>query len=128
MLDEHAPGAAAIEDIFMAKFPNAALKLGHARGVALLAIAQAGLSVHAYPPTLVKRTVVGKGRADKQQIARVVGMILGLRESYGPDATDALAIAITHAQASSMSALASTTGKPSGTRRPANARAKKRGR
>ena len=112
LIAEHAPQAAAVEDIFMAKFPNAALKLGHARGVALLAIAQAGLDVHPYPPSVVKRSIVGKGAADKTQVARIVGAMLGLPpgELPGIDATDALAIALTHAQAARMhSALATST-------------------
>lgn len=100
----HSPGAAAIEDVFFAKYPNGALKLGHARGVALLAAAQGGLEVHSYPPSVVKRAVSGGGRADKEQIARVVGAILGTRELPGHDATDALALAITHLNASRMPA------------------------
>ncbi|HLU48261.1 MAG TPA: crossover junction endodeoxyribonuclease RuvC [Planctomycetota bacterium] len=99
LLAEHRPATAAVEDVFFAKHANAALKLGHARGVALLAIARAGLSVEAYPPSLVKRSIVGKGQADKEQVSRIVGVILGLRERPGVDATDALAVAITHAQA-----------------------------
>ncbi len=95
----HAPTTMAVEDIFHARFANAAIKLGHARGVALLAGANAGLSVSAYPPSLVKRSVAGRGQADKAQVARIVGAILGLRELPEVDATDALAIAITHAQA-----------------------------
>jgi crossover junction endodeoxyribonuclease RuvC len=99
VLSAHRPASVAVEDIFFAKHANAALKLGHARGVALLAAAQAGLSVTAYPPSLVKRSIVGKGQADKTQVARLVGVILGLQELPGEDATDALAVAITHAQA-----------------------------
>jgi crossover junction endodeoxyribonuclease RuvC len=99
LLAEHRPSAAAVEDVFFAKHANAALKLGHARGVALLAIARAGLSVTAYAPSLVKRSIVGKGQADKAQVSRIVGVILGLTSLPGVDATDALAVAITHAQA-----------------------------
>jgi crossover junction endodeoxyribonuclease RuvC len=94
----HAPNAIAVEDIFFARFPQAALILGHARGVALLAAAQAGLSVSAYPPAVVKRAVVGSGRAEKRQVAMLVGALLGLRELPSEDATDALAIALTHLQ------------------------------
>lgn len=96
---EHAPTAIAVEDIFHARFANAALKLGHARGVALLVGAQAGVPIAAYPPALVKRSIAGRGAADKAQVARIVGAILGLRSLPAVDATDALAIAITHAQA-----------------------------
>lgn len=101
----HQPTCVAVEDIFFAKHASAALKLGHARGVALLAAANAGLRVEAYPPALVKRTVAGRGRADKDQVARLVGAILGLKELPAVDASDALAIAITHLQASRARAL-----------------------
>ena len=96
VLAEHQPDAVAIEDIFFAKYPQAALMLGHARGVALLAAAQAGHSVAAYPPAVVKRAVVGSGRAEKTQVAQLLGALLGLRELPGIDATDALAVAVTH--------------------------------
>lgn len=95
----HAPASVAVEDVFFAKHANAALKLGHARGVALLAAASAGLSVHAYAPALVKKTVAGRGAAKKEQVARLVGALLGIRSLPAEDACDALAIAITHMQA-----------------------------
>jgi len=96
---QHGPGAFAVEDIFYAKHANAAIKLGHVRGVALLVAAESGLPVHSYAPSLVKRTVTGRGRADKRQVAQLVGAILGWKELPPIDATDALAVAITHAQA-----------------------------
>lgn len=96
VLAEHKPDAVAIEDIFFARYAQAAMILGHARGVAMLAAAQAGLSVNTYPPSVVKRAVVGSGRAEKSQVALLVAALLGLRELPGIDATDALAIAITH--------------------------------
>ncbi|HEX4355566.1 MAG TPA: crossover junction endodeoxyribonuclease RuvC [Polyangiales bacterium] len=95
----HAPTTMAVEDIFHGRFAASALKLGHARGVALLAGAQAGLSITAYAPALVKRSIAGRGQADKLQVARIVGAMLGLRELPDVDATDALAIALTHANA-----------------------------
>ncbi|MEY4577336.1 MAG: hypothetical protein RL701_2039 [Pseudomonadota bacterium] len=95
----HAPTAIAVEDIFHARFANAAIKLGHARGIALLVGAQTGVPIAAYPPALVKRSIAGRGQADKDQVARIVGAILGLRTLPEIDATDALAIAITHGQA-----------------------------
>ncbi len=95
----HAPRSVAVEDIFFAKYANAALKLGHARGVAILVAAQADLEVFAYPPAVVKRTVAGMGNADKEQVARLVGAILGMKTLPGIDARDACAIAITHLQA-----------------------------
>jgi crossover junction endodeoxyribonuclease RuvC len=100
VIAKHSPTAMAVEDIFHSKFANAAMKLGHARGVALLVGAQAGLPIAAYAPALVKRSIAGRGQADKLQVARIVGAILGLRSLPDVDATDALAIAITHAQAS----------------------------
>jgi crossover junction endodeoxyribonuclease RuvC len=99
VIARHAPVEMAIEDVFHAKFARSAIKLGQARGIALLAGAQAGLPIAEYAPALVKRSVAGRGQADKQQVARIVGAILGLRELPNFDATDALAIAITHAQA-----------------------------
>src|SRR5690606_36319541 len=96
----HKPDAVAVEDIFFARYPQAALMLGHARGVAVLAAAQAELAVTAYPPAVVKRALVGSGRADKQQVAQLVGAVLGWKELPSVDATDALAIALTHLNAS----------------------------
>jgi crossover junction endodeoxyribonuclease RuvC len=96
VLEEYKPHAVAVEDIFFARYPQAALILGHARGVALLAVAQAGLGVNAYPPSVVKRAVVGSGRAEKTQVALLVGALLGLKQLPAEDATDALAVAITH--------------------------------
>lgn len=94
----HAPQVASVESIFYSKDAQAAAKLGHARGVALLVCARAGLSVAEYPPALVKRSVVGTGRADKAQVARMVRVILGLTGLPAADAADALAIAVTHLQ------------------------------
>jgi crossover junction endodeoxyribonuclease RuvC len=99
VLANHAPDAFAVEDLFHAKHANAALRLGHVRGVILLVAANAGLPVHAYAPTLVKKTVAGRGRAGKDQVARLVGAMLGWRDLPAVDATDALAVAITHCQA-----------------------------
>ena len=99
VIEGHAPRVVAVEDVFFAKHANAALKLGHARGVALFVAADSALEVFAYPPALVKRSVAGKGSADKEQVARLVGAMLGMRELPTVDATDALAIALTHLQA-----------------------------
>lgn len=100
VIDRHAPEAVAVEEIFFAKYPNAALKLGHARGIALLVAAESEIAVHEYPPAIVKRTVVGRGGADKVQIARLVTALLGRGAPPEEDAADALAVAITHIQAS----------------------------
>jgi crossover junction endodeoxyribonuclease RuvC len=94
----HAPSAVAVEEVYVGKHVSAALALGHARGIALLAASQRDIVVHSYAASVVKRAVVGRGAAEKSQVAALVGALLGLRELPGIDATDALAIAITHAQ------------------------------
>lgn len=105
IIADHGPEAVAVEEIFFAKYANAALKLGHARGIALLAAAESEIVVHEYPPAIVKRTVVGRGGADKVQIGRLVTALLGLKAPPEEDAADALAVAITHIQASRSKAL-----------------------
>ncbi len=95
-IEQYRPQAVAVEDIFFSKYPQGALKLGHARGVALLAAAQSEIEVHAYPPAQVKRAVSGHGRADKQQITRLITMLLRLREPPKEDQADALAVGICH--------------------------------
>lgn len=112
VITRHRPEAAAVEDLFFGKHPNAALKLGHARGVALLCASLAGVPVHAYPPALIKRTIAGSGRASKEQVAQLVGVLLHLRTLPAVDATDALAIAITHAQSHALVRLLTPVGKP----------------
>jgi len=98
---EHEPEAAAVEDVFYAKHAQSALKLGHARGMALLAAAQAKLPIGSYPPAMVKKSISGHGRADKAQMARLVAMLLKLREPPPHDEADALAVAICHAAGAS---------------------------
>jgi len=95
---EHRPGTAAMEDVFVQNDPRAALKIGFGRGAILCVLGEAGLPVASYPPATVKRAVAGNGRADKAAIARMVTAILGLPGAPEPaDATDALAVALTHA-------------------------------
>ena len=97
LLAEHRPDAVAIEDVFHARNVRSALKLGHARGVALLAASQAGVPVIAYSPAEVKRAVVGYGRAEKHQVQRMVQRTLSLAAPPEPeDAADALAVALCH--------------------------------
>jgi crossover junction endodeoxyribonuclease RuvC len=96
VVEAHGPTHASVEGLFFAKDAQAAAKLGHARGVALLVCARAGLPIAEYPPARVKRTVAGGGRAAKDQVAQMVRVILGLREMPLADAADALAIALTH--------------------------------
>lgn len=93
----HGPDAAAVEQTFVNKDAVGTLKLGQARGIALLAPAEAGLAVGEYAPNAVKKTVVGVGHAAKQQVAHMVRFQLPGVELAGPDAADALAIAICHA-------------------------------
>ncbi len=95
-LDRHAVDALAIEAIFKHKSSESALRLGQARGVALLAAAQRGFQPHEYNAMTVKRTVGAHGRADKTAVARVVRMLLGAVPEGPADVADALAIAITH--------------------------------
>ena len=92
-----APDAAAVEQTFVNRDGAATLKLGQARGIALLVPAEAGIAVGEYAPNAVKKTVVGVGHADKRQVAHMVKMQLPGANLAGPDAADALAIAICHA-------------------------------
>jgi len=94
---EHHPDAAAVEEVFINKNPQSTLKLGQARGVALMCAARAGLAVGEYAPALVKKAVVGTGGADKVQIHAMIARLLPGAKIAGPDAADALAVAITHA-------------------------------
>lgn len=106
VFEAHAPQGCGVEEVFFAANVKSALVLGHARGVALLAAAQSGLAVSAYAPTVIKQAVVGTGRAEKFQVARMVSVILGIPEVEKADASDALAIAITHATRGLTAALA----------------------
>ena len=98
LVGEHAPDEAAIEETFINRDPQSALKLGQARGVAMAALAAKGLSVAEYSANVVKKTVVGAGHADKSQIAMMVKILLPASGANSADAADALAVAICHAQ------------------------------
>jgi crossover junction endodeoxyribonuclease RuvC len=101
LLSEHRPSCVAIENIFHAKNVRSALRLGHARGVALLAASLAGVPVVEYTPAEIKRAVVGFGRAEKPQVGHMVKLLLALDAVPTPhDAADALAIAICHVHSS----------------------------
>jgi crossover junction endodeoxyribonuclease RuvC len=106
LIEDHAPTAVAVESVFYARFAAAAIQLAHVRGVALLVAEQRGVAIAEYAPALVKRTVAGRGAADKAQVGRVVAATLGLRSPLPTDASDALAIAITHLSAAPFSARA----------------------
>ena len=109
----HAPTAAAVETTFVNRDGAGTLKLGQARGIALLVPAEAGLDVGEYAPNAVKKTVVGVGHADKAQVLHMVKMQLPGADVNGPDATDALAIAICHAHHLQTSARVATMGRAS---------------
>jgi crossover junction endodeoxyribonuclease RuvC len=96
VIAQHQPAEVAVEGVFQAKNARSALLLGHARGVALLAAAQAGLMVYEYPPASVKKALVGGGRAAKEQVRTMVATILNAKRRLSLDASDALAVAITH--------------------------------
>lgn len=91
----HRPKVGSVEQIFFHKDPQSAAKLGHARGVVLLCLGRAQVTVAEHAPARVKRTLTGSGRAEKEQVAAMVKAILGLDEAIPLDATDALALAIT---------------------------------
>jgi crossover junction endodeoxyribonuclease RuvC len=98
VISEFHPGAAAVEQVFHAANAKSALKLAHARGIALLALAEAGIEIGEYSPLEVKTSVVGYGRAEKSQVQLMVQSVLRLSEPINSkDASDALAVAICHA-------------------------------
>ena len=97
LMTRHRPDVVAIENLFHAVNARSALKLGHARGVAMLAAVEAGVPIVEYTPAEVKQSVVGYGRAEKAQVQSMVQLLLGLAEPPAPfDAADALAIAVCH--------------------------------
>jgi crossover junction endodeoxyribonuclease RuvC len=100
VIASHRPAAIAVEQAFVAKDPSAALKIGHARAVALLAAAQAGLEIAEYTPNHIKKAVVGAGHAGKDQVLFMVGRLLPSCGVTEADAADALAAAIAHAHLS----------------------------
>jgi len=97
VLAEYRPNAAAVEEVFVNQNPQSTLKLGQARGVVLMCAARAGIGVGEYAARLVKKALVGTGGADKTQIHAMVARLLPGAKIAGPDAADALAVAITHA-------------------------------
>ena len=105
VIHAHRPHEAAVEATFVNKDPVSTLKLGQARGIAMLVPAQAGLPVAEYAPNAVKKSVIGVGHADKVQIQMMVKVLLPKADFKGADAADALAIAICHAHNRSAAAL-----------------------
>ena len=97
VVSDHAPDEAAVEATFVSKDGSATLKLGQARGIAMLVPAIAGLPVAEYAPNLVKKTIVGAGHCEKAQIRMMIGVLLPKAAPQSEDAADALAIAVCHA-------------------------------
>ena len=110
VIAREAPDEAAVEETFVNRDPQSALKLGQARGVALVVPALAGISVAEYAANQVKTTVVGVGHADKKQVQAMIRVLLPKAETRTADAADALAVAICHAQHRGMAALAKRLG------------------
>lgn len=98
VIARHQPQEVAVEETFVNRDPQSALKLGQARGIALVVPALAGLDVAEYAANLVKKTVVGVGHADKKQVQAMIRVLLPRAETRSADAADALAVAICHAQ------------------------------
>ena len=97
LIDRHTPSALAVEDIFYARYVRTTIVLGHARGVILLAGAQAGIPVHEYPPREIKKAVTGVGGATKEQVQYMMMRMLRLRSAPRPtDASDGVAAALTY--------------------------------
>jgi crossover junction endodeoxyribonuclease RuvC len=111
LLTDCRPECVAIENLFYSVNARSALKLGHARGVAMLAAVEAGMTVVEYTPAEIKRAVVGYGRAEKPQVGQMVKLLLGLTRVPSPhDAADALAVAICHLQRRDRVSLSDATG------------------
>ena len=115
LLDLHSPDEVAIEQVFMHQNPNSALKLGHARGVAMVACASHRVNVSEYSAREVKQSVAGYGAAEKSQVKHMVVTLLMLNSSPQSDAADALAIAICHSH--TRNGLLATAGQRQGSRR-----------
>ena len=97
ILDEFRPDEAAVEATFVNKDAQATLKLGQARGIAMVVPAKAGVAVTEYAPNLIKKSIVGAGHGDKAQVRMMIGVLLPKADPGSDDAADALAIAVTHA-------------------------------
>lgn len=107
LMDAYSPDVGAVEGVFFAANVSAAIKLGQARGVALLALAQRGIICEEYSPLEIKQALVGYGRASKDQVALMVSRLLKISTDHpGPDSSDALAVAICHANSERMRSVA----------------------
>jgi crossover junction endodeoxyribonuclease RuvC len=111
IIRQHEPDVAAVEELFFSRNVRTALSVGHARGVTLLALADADLPIHEYKPLEVKQAVAGYGGADKQQVQEMVRMLLNLERAPQPDdAADAVAVAVCHIHSARMAALIASAG------------------
>jgi len=116
LIQERQPAAAAVEKLFFSRNVRTALSVGQARGVTLLAMANAQLTIHEYTPLEIKQAVVGYGRATKEQVQEMVKMLLGLDSVPQPDdAADAIAVAICHIHSARMKSLAKKAEETGGT-------------
>jgi crossover junction endodeoxyribonuclease RuvC len=97
ILDQYRPDEAAVEATFVNKDATSTLKLGQARGIAMVVPAKAGVPVAEYAPNLVKKSIVGAGHGDKAQVRMMIGVLLPKADPASDDAADALAVAVTHA-------------------------------
>ena len=105
IIAQYKPEAVAVENVFLAKNAQSALKLGQARGAAIVAAVNVGLPVHEYTALQVKQAVVGTGRAEKVQVQQMIKALLNLPEIAQEDASDALAVAVCHAHSAGINAL-----------------------
>jgi len=105
IIEQYRPEAVAVENVFLAKNAQSALKLGQARGAAIVAAVCVGLAVFEYSALQVKQAVVGSGRAEKQQVQQMIKVLLNLPEVAQEDASDALAVAVCHAHSAGMNSI-----------------------
>jgi crossover junction endodeoxyribonuclease RuvC len=111
VIRQHEPDVAAVEELFFSRNVRTALSVGHARGVVLLALADAELPIHEYKPLEIKQAVAGYGGADKQQVQEMVRMLLDLERAPQPDdAADAVAVAVCHIHSARMATLIASAG------------------
>jgi crossover junction endodeoxyribonuclease RuvC len=111
VIREHQPDTAAVEELFFSRNVRTALSVGHARGVTLLALADAGLLIYEYKPLQIKQAVAGYGGADKRQVQEMVRMLLNLDHIPQPDdAADAVAVAVCHIHSARMTELIANAG------------------
>jgi crossover junction endodeoxyribonuclease RuvC len=96
LIEQFRPDIAAVETVFMSRNPQAAIKLGQARGAAVCAAVSCGLDVHEYAPRAIKQAIVGRGGAGKEQVQHMIRVLLKLAEAPAEDAADALAVALCH--------------------------------